>query len=68
MSKKNYKLSEEGTVLLYRLIVKTMYKNEDYPYYSENERDEAYRKALSEKNLLLTHRYTQDSEKTPDEI
>lgn len=63
-----YKLSEENTVIEFHLIVKTMKKNEDYKFYSEDERDEAYRIAQGEKNLLLLHRYTHDSEKPPEEL
>jgi hypothetical protein len=64
----NYTLSENGTVVEYHLIVKTMKKNEDYKFYSERERDKAFKKALEEKNLLLAHRYTRDSEQTPENI
>jgi hypothetical protein len=64
----NYTLSENGTVVEYHLIVKTMKKNEDYKFYSERERDKAFKKALEEKNLLLAHRYTKDSEQTPENI
>jgi hypothetical protein len=64
----NYTLSENGTVVEYHLIVKTMKKNEDYKFYSERERDKAFKKALEEKNLLLAHRYTKDSEQTPEQI
>jgi hypothetical protein len=64
----NYTLSENGTVIEYHLIVKTMKKNEDYKFYSERERDKAFKKALEEKNLLLAHRYTRDSEQTLEEI
>jgi hypothetical protein len=64
----NYTLSENGTVIEYHLIVKTMKKNEDYKFYSERERDKAFKKALEEKNLLLAHRYTKDSEQTPENI
>ena len=63
-----YTLSENGTVIEYHLIVKTMKKNEDYKFYSETERDKAFKEALEEKHLLLAHRYTRDSEKTPEEI
>ena len=63
-----YTLSENGTVIEYRLIVKTMKKNEDYKFYSESERDKAFNKALEEKNLLLAHRYTRDSEQTPEQL
>jgi hypothetical protein len=45
-----------------------MKKNEDYKFYSERERDKAFKKALEEKNLLLAHRYTRDSEQTPEQI
>lgn len=64
----DYILSENGTVIEYHLIVKTMKKNEDYKFYSERERDKAFKKALEEKNLLLAHRYTKDSEQTPENI
>ena len=64
----DYTLSENGTVIEYHLIVKTMKKNEDYKFYSERERDKAFKKALEEKNLLLAHRYTKDSEQTPENI
>ena len=64
----NYTLSENGTVVEYHPIVKTMKKNEDYKFYSERERDKAFKKALEEKNLLLAHRYTKDSEQTPENI
>jgi hypothetical protein len=64
----NYTLSENGTVIEYHLIVKTMKKNEDYKFYSERERDKAFKKALEEKNLLLAHRYIRDSEQTPEQI
>jgi hypothetical protein len=64
----DYILSENGTVIEYHLIVKTMKKNEDYKFYSERERDKAFKKALEEKNLLLAHRYTRDSERTPENI
>jgi len=64
----NYTLSENGTVIEYHLIVKTMKKNEDYKFYSERERDKVFKKALEEKNLLLAHRYTRDSEQTPEQI
>ena len=63
-----YTLSEEGTVIEFHLIVKTMKKNEDYKLYSEKERDREFKKALGEKNLLLAHRYKKDSEKTPEQI
>jgi hypothetical protein len=63
-----YTLSEEGTVIEFHLIVKTMKKNEDYTFYSENERDREFKKALTEKNLLLAHRYKKDSEKTPEQL
>jgi hypothetical protein len=55
-------------VIEYRLIVKTMKKNEDYKFYSESERDKAFKKALEEKNLLLAHRYKRDSEQTPEQL
>jgi hypothetical protein len=64
----NYTLSENGTVIEYHLIVKTMKKNEDYKFYSERERDKAFKKALEEKNLLLAHCYTRDSEQIPEQI
>lgn len=63
-----YTLSENGTVIEYHLIVKTMKKNEDYKFYSEEERDRAFKKGLEEKNLLLAHRYTKDSELKPEDI
>ena len=63
-----YTLSEDGTVIEFHLIVKTMKKNEDYKFYSEKERDRAFKKALEEKNLLMAHRYKKDSEKKPEEI
>lgn len=63
-----YTLSENGTVIEYRLIVKTMKKNEDYKFYSESERDKAFKKVLEEKNLLLAHRYKRDSEQTPEQL
>ena len=63
-----YTLSEEGTVIEFHLIVKTMKKNEDYTFYSENERDREFKKALTENNLLLAHRYKKDSEKTPEQL
>lgn len=63
-----YTLSEEGTVIEFHLIVKTMKKNEDYKFYSEKERDRAFKKALEEKNLLMAHRYTKDTGKKPEEI
>lgn len=63
-----YTLSEEGTVIEFHLIVKTMKKNEDYTFYSEKERDKEFKKALQEKNLLLAHRYTKNSEKTPEQL
>jgi len=63
-----YTLSEEGTVIEFHLIVKTMKKNEDYTFYSEKERDKEFKKALQEKNLLLAHRYKKDSEKTPEQL
>lgn len=63
-----YKLSEEGTVIEFHLIVKTMNKNEDYKFYSEKERDKEHKKALGEKNLLLVHCYTHDTEKNPEDI
>ena len=63
-----YTLSEDGTVIEFHLIVKTMKKNEDYKFYSEQERDREFKKALEEKNLLLAHRYKKDSEKKPEEI
>jgi len=61
-----YTLSEEGTVIEFHLIVKTMHKNEDYKFYSEKERDKAHKKALGEKNLLLVHCYKHDSKETPE--
>lgn len=64
----DYTLSAEGTVIEFHLIVKTMKKNEDYKFYSEKERDKEFKKALQEKNLLLAHRYTKDSEKTPEQL
>lgn len=64
----DYTLSENDTVIEYHLIVKTMNKNEDYSFYSEKERDRAFKKALEEKNLLLAHRYVKDTEKKPEEI
>ena len=63
-----YTLSEDGTVIEFHLIVKTMKKNEDYKFYSEKERDRAFKKALEEKNLLMAHRYKKDTEKKPEEI
>jgi len=63
-----YTLSKEGTVIEFHLIVKTMKKNEDYKFYSEKERDREFEKALEEKHLLLAHRYTRDSEKTPEQL
>lgn len=45
-----------------------MKKNEDYKFYSEKERDRAFKEALQEKNLLMAHRYKKDSEKKPEEI
>lgn len=63
-----YTLSEEGTVIEFHLIVKTMKNSEDYTFYSENERDREFRKALTEKHLLLAHRYKKDSEKTPEQL
>ena len=45
-----------------------MKKNEDYLFYSEKERDREFKKALTEKNLLLAHRYKKDSEKTPEQL
>lgn len=63
-----YTLSEDGTVIEFHLIVKTMKKNEDYKFYSEKERDRAFKEALQEKNLLLAHRYKRDSEKKPEEL
>lgn len=63
-----YTLSEEGTVIEFHLIVKTMKNSEDYTFYSENERDREFKKALTEKNLLLAHRYKKDSEKTPEKL
>ena len=68
MGSTEYTLSENGTVIEYHLIVKTMRKNEDYKFYSEKERDKAFNEALGEKYLLLAHRYTADSEKTPEEL
>lgn len=64
----DYTLSEKGTVIEFHLIVKTMKNNEDYKFYSEKERDKEFKKALQEKNLLLAHRYTKDSEKTPEQL
>jgi len=63
-----YKLSKEGTVIEFHLIVKTMNKNEDYKFYSEKERDKEHKKAQGEKNLLLVHCYTHDTEKKPEDI
>jgi len=63
-----YTLSEDGTVIEFHLIVKTMKKNEDYKFYSEKERDRAFKKALEEKNLLMAHRYKRDTEKKPEEL
>ena len=63
-----YTLSEDGTVIEFHLIVKTMKKNEDYKFYSEKERDRAFKKALEEKNLLMAHRYKKDTEKKPEEL
>jgi hypothetical protein len=63
-----YTLSEDGTVIEFHLIVKTMKKNEDYKFYSEKERDRAFKEALQEKNLLMAHRYKKDTEKKPEEL
>ena len=39
-----------------------------YKFYSEKERDKEHKKALGEKNLLLVHCYTHDTEKKPEDI
>lgn len=60
-----YVLSDEGTIIEYHLIVKTMKSNDDIAFYSEAKRDKAFKKALEEKHLLLAHRYKTDTGKLP---